>query len=173
MRFSAAGASTDTSAFTACFNRHVDSVRVTAYLLCRDRHRAEDLTQAAFLKLYLAWSRLDEHEHLGAYLRKVVVREFLTDRRRAWWRRESGVDEPPESPAVEPDREDRVVLWDLISALPPRQRAVLVLRFWQDLDVNDTAAALGCTPGTVKSQTSKALAALRARLSVGRESYAR
>ncbi|OLR92355.1 RNA polymerase sigma factor [Actinokineospora bangkokensis] len=157
----------DDAAFSACFERHAAGVRATAYLLCGDRHRAEDLTQAAFLKLYLAWDRVDDPEHLTSYLRTLVVRVFLGEARRSWWRRERATGDPPELAQPVGDPDDRLLAWQLVAALPPRQRAVLVLRFWQDLDVRETAAALGCSEGTVKSQTAKALATLRARVAGG------
>ncbi|WP_424186212.1 SigE family RNA polymerase sigma factor [Actinokineospora sp. G85] len=154
----------DDAEFTACFARHAPAVRATAFLLCGDRHRAEDLTQSAFLKLYLAWHRVDDREHLSSYLRTLVVRGYISESRRLFWRRERSTDTPPEMPAPEVAGEDRIIAWQLVTGLPPRQRAVLVLRYWHDLDVRETAEALGCSPGTVKSQTAKALAALRTRI---------
>jgi RNA polymerase sigma-70 factor (sigma-E family) len=151
--------------FSRCFAANEASVRVTAYLLCGDWHRAEDLTQAVFLKLYLAWPRLHTHQQLGGYLRQITVRTFLADQRRLRWRRERLVDQPPETPAMDPPvSEDKLVAWQALATLPPRQRAVLVLRFWQDLGVAEAAEVLGCSPGTVKSQTAKGLTALRQKL---------
>ncbi|KAA2261666.1 SigE family RNA polymerase sigma factor [Solihabitans fulvus] len=150
--------------FSDYFDRRVDSVRFTAYLLCGDWHEAEDLTQAAFLKLYLAWHRLSRGPGLDAYTRRVVVRTFLADRRRLWRKREHLTDSPPEPGLGDAQPEDRLVLWQALSAVAPKQRAVLVLRYWNDLSVEDTAAALKCSPGTVKSQSAKGLATLRQRL---------
>ncbi|WP_199440724.1 SigE family RNA polymerase sigma factor [Umezawaea beigongshangensis] len=150
--------------FRLCFEQHVDAVRRTAYLLCGDRHRAEDLTQSAFLKLYLRWNDLDEREQLTRYLRRIVTRAYLAERRRLWWRREQSTGTDAEVPSEGPGGEDRIVVWDALGALPPRQRAVLVLRYWTDLGVQETAEVLGCSPGTVKSQTSKGLATLKRRL---------
>ncbi|MBB5919060.1 RNA polymerase sigma-70 factor (sigma-E family) [Actinoalloteichus hoggarensis] len=157
-------ASADDETFRRCFDEHVGSVRFTARLLCGDWHRAEDLTQTAFLKVYLAWPRLTSREHLGGYLRQVVVRTFVSEHRRLWRRLEWLTDSTPERPAAAAPGDDRIVLLDALATLPARQRAVLVLRYWHDLGINEAAAALGCTAGTVKSQTFKGLATLRARL---------
>ncbi|MEU5695599.1 SigE family RNA polymerase sigma factor [Actinosynnema sp. NPDC020468] len=150
--------------FTTYFDRCADSMRFTAYLLCGNHHEAEDVVQSAFLKLYLAGPRLARREGLEGYLRQIVVRTFLAERRRLRWRRERLTDEPPEVAAADGLSEDRLVLWQALSGVPARQRAVLVLRFWHDLGVEETAAALGCSAGTVKSQTNKGLKALRLRL---------
>ncbi|WP_069849125.1 SigE family RNA polymerase sigma factor [Actinoalloteichus hymeniacidonis] len=154
----------DDEAFRRCFAEHVESVRFTARLLCGDWHRAEDLTQAAFLKVYLAWSRVDQTDQLSRYLRQVVVRTFLSERRRLWRRREWLTDAVPERADHGRPGTDRLVLLAALAKLPARQRAVLVLRYWHDLGVKETATVLGCSPGTVKSQSSKGLASLRSRL---------
>lgn len=135
----------------------------TAYLLCGDWHRAEDLTQTALTKLYLAWRRIDRRESVDAYARRVLVRSLLDERRRPW-RREHVVAELPEAPG-RPDRtDDRLDLLAALARLPARQRAAVVLRYWSDLGVAETAAVLGVTEGTVKSSSSKGLAALRGAL---------
>ncbi|MCP2169469.1 SigE family RNA polymerase sigma factor [Goodfellowiella coeruleoviolacea] len=150
--------------FSQYFTQRAESVRFTAYLLCGDWHHAEDITQAAFLKLYLAWPKLVRRDELDAYTRRVVVRTFLAERRRPW-RRERAVERPPDAVTVEHSgTEDRMLLWQALAAVSARQRAVLVLRYWNDLDVAETAAALGCSPGTVKTQCARGLAALRQRL---------
>jgi RNA polymerase sigma-70 factor (sigma-E family) len=132
----------------------------TAYLLCGDWHRAEDLTQTALTKLYLAWRRIDRRESVDAYARRVLVRSLLDERRRPW-RREHATAELPEA-AGHPDRADeRVDLMAALARLPARQRAVIVLRYWSDLGIAETAAVLGVTEGTVKSTSAKGLAALR------------
>jgi RNA polymerase sigma-70 factor (sigma-E family) len=137
-------------------------MRNTAYLLCGDWHLAEDLTQTAFTKLYLAWRRVDRHEALDQYLRRTLVRAFLDEKRRPW-RREYAT-EPGgtfDDPVLDPGPEDRLVLLAALGAVPPRQRATLVLRFWADLPVEQVAEILGCSLGTVKSQTARGLQALR------------
>ena len=150
--------------FTDYFDRCADSMRFTAFLLCGNWHEAEDVVQAAFLKLYLAGPKLAHREGLQAYLRQIVVRTFLAERRKVRWRRERLTDEPPEVPESDQGSEDRLVVWQALASVPARQRAVLVLRYWNDLSVEDTAEALGCSTGTVKSQSNRGLAALRRRL---------
>lgn len=151
--------------FSRFFAARASMLRSTAYLLCGDWHQAEDLTQTAFLKLYAAWPRLSRHDALDAYARRVVVRTFLAEFRRPWRRRERVTDNPPEQPIVSGgDTEERLLVWRALSLAPPKQRAVLVLRYWNDLSVEETAAALNCSTGNVKSQSSRGLAALRNRL---------
>ena len=132
----------------------------TAYLLCGDWHRAEDLTQTALAKLYVAWRRIDRRESVDAYARKVVVRASLDEHRRPW-RRERAVAELPDVPGPADRADDRMDLLAALARLPARQRAVVVLRYWNDLTVAETAAALGITEGTVKSAASRGLTALR------------
>jgi len=149
-------------AFAEYFAARSEAMRGTAYLLCGDWHRAEDLVQTAFTKLYLAWNRVSRHEVLDGYARQTLVRTFLDERRRGWFRKERVDDAPPEH-GVQPagSAEDRLVLLDALTAVPPRQRAVLVLRYWEDLSVEDTACLLRCSTGTVKSQAARGLEALR------------
>jgi RNA polymerase sigma-70 factor (sigma-E family) len=148
-------------AFAEYFAARSDAMRATAYLLCGDWHRAEDLVQTAFTKLYLAWHRVSRHEVLDAYVRQMLIRTFLDDRRRGWWRRERVTDAPADraQPAQEP--ENRLVLLRALADVPPRQRAVLILRYWEDLSVEETAAILRCSSGTVKSQAARGLQTLR------------
>ncbi|GAA3462563.1 SigE family RNA polymerase sigma factor [Saccharothrix longispora] len=153
--------------FTHHFDRCADSMRFTAFLLCGNHHEAEDLVQSAFLKLYLAGPGMAHREGLDAYLRQIVVRTFLAERRRVRWKREKLTGELPEVPVAGSLSEDKLVVWQALAAVPAKQRATLVLRYWHDLGVEETAAALGCTVGTVKSNTNRGLKALRQRL--GRE----
>jgi RNA polymerase sigma-70 factor (sigma-E family) len=130
----------------------------TAYLLTRDHALAEDLLQTALTKAWFAWPRLDDQPE--PYVRTIIVNTYAT-----WWRRrwrgERPTGELPESGAAEAGLDSRHDLWVALGRLPRRQRAVVVLRFFEDLSESDTAEALGCAVGTVKSQTSKALAKLR------------
>jgi RNA polymerase sigma-70 factor (sigma-E family) len=141
----------------------------TAYAVAGDRGLAEDAVQTAFAKAYRSWRRISRLEAPEAYLRRMVVNEVLSDRRRARTRHEVASSAPPERPG--PDGQaghDPALahddLWQAVSALPPRQRAVLVLRYYEDLSEQQIADALGCRPGTVKSQAAAALASLRSRL---------
>lgn len=143
-----------------------------AYHLCGDWHEAEDLAQEALIQLYRRWSYLRRRDELEGYAYTVVLRAYLMSRRRARWRREVLLAELPETIAgddydndydgsVETAASVRMAL----ARLGPRQRAVIMLRFWDDLSVKQVAAALDVSPGTVTSQTVRALATLRAEMS--------
>ncbi|GAA2683506.1 MULTISPECIES: SigE family RNA polymerase sigma factor [Actinoplanes] len=149
-------------AFAEYFAARSGSMRATAYLLCGNWHRAEDLVQTTFTKLYLRWDRISKQESLDPYARQVMIRAFIDEGRWGWWRRERPHHEPIERAAPDVPAEDRLMLLRALADVPARQRAVLVLRYWQDLSIEETAAALGCTSGTVKSQSARGLATLRA-----------
>ncbi|WP_405841732.1 SigE family RNA polymerase sigma factor [Streptomyces sp. NBC_01518] len=135
-------------------------LRRTAHLLCGDWHLAEDLTQTALAKLYAVWRRVRQLESPDGYARRVLYRTFIDETRRRRWRERLGAhEEDVMAPVSDPDL--RLTLLDALRQLPPRGRAVLVLRFWEDQSVEATAAALGCSVGTVKSQTSRSLGTLR------------
>jgi len=134
-----------------------------AVLLTGDWHTAEDLVQASLAKLYRAWPRLDTTTDPDAYLRRIMVNVH-----RSWWRtrwrRETPVGELPDPPATA-DVADRQAVGDQVrralATLPRQQRAVLVLRFFEDLPEADVARLLGCSAGTVKTHTHRGLRALR------------
>ncbi len=140
-----------------------------AYLLSGNRADAEDLLQTALAKTYLAWDRIREREAVDGYVRRVMV-----NTQTSWWRRRR-VDEHPtdELPEGRPDRRDDVTdaftdavslhdaLWTALSGLPKRQRAMVVLRYYEDLSEAQTAQIMGVSVGTVKSTTSRALLKLR------------
>ena len=142
----------------------LDQLRRTAYLLCGDWHTADDLVSTALVKLLRHWRRVSAMDNVDAYVRRMLLRAWLDERRRPW-RREYARAQVPET-AARPgyDVADRMAVLALLAELPPRRRAVLVLRFFCDLSVEETAEALGCATGTVKSQTARALDALRTRL---------
>jgi RNA polymerase sigma-70 factor (sigma-E family) len=148
--------------FEEYFRARRDAVRRTAYLLCGDWHHADDHAQAAFVALHRHWRRIRDRAALDAWMRRTLVRGLVDESRRPW-RRERATAEPTDTsvPAGSDAVATRHVLVDGLRSVPPRQRAVLVLRFLDGLDVAATAAALGCTEGTVKSQTAHGLAALR------------
>ncbi|WP_020578647.1 SigE family RNA polymerase sigma factor [Actinopolymorpha alba] len=141
----------------------------TAYLLTGDHHSAEDLVQIALARTYVAWNRIRDKQGLDAYVRRTMINEHTGWWRRAWRRLEHSTDVVPDH-STRPGTDhaassaDRDEMWDLVCTLPPRQRAAVVLRYFEDLSEAETAEALGCSVGTVKSQTSRALATLRARL---------
>jgi len=140
------------------------ALRRLAVLLCQDWQRADDLVQQAIIKVYVHWAKASGADNTDAYVNAILVREFLHERRSGWTRRVSVTDQLPESAILAVDTDGLMDLQVAVTALPPRQRAALVLRFYCDLNVDQTAAALGCSTGTVKSQTAKALATLRSRL---------
>lgn len=145
-------------------------LRRVAYLVCGDWHRAEDIVQTALANVYARWERIRRDEGPEGYAHRAVVNAAIDERRRPW-RRERPVEFLPERAAPAQDGITLAVL-EALATLPPRQRAVVVLRFVEDLDVEQTATLLGISPGTVKSQTSKALANLREHLS-GAPTHAR
>ncbi len=151
--------------FAAYLQARQSSVLRTAYLLSGDRHTAEDLTQTAFAKLYLSWDRVREQGSIDGYLRRILVNENNSLWRRGWKRREHATDALPEpTPSLDEYDDGRgTALWDLVQTLPRKARAVLVLRYYEELSEAETAEVLGISVGTVKSQTSRALAALRER----------
>ncbi|MCZ7421351.1 MULTISPECIES: SigE family RNA polymerase sigma factor [unclassified Micromonospora] len=147
-------------------SRRAGLVRTATLLTAGDAHLAEDLVQSTLTKLYVAWPAFQRADNIEGYLRRTLV-NALTDERRRWWRRhERPVAELPDRPRAEPssggDLDDglRAALRDL----PPKMRAAVVFRYFYDLSVADTADALGCSEGTVKSQTARALDRLRAAL---------
>jgi RNA polymerase sigma-70 factor (sigma-E family) len=151
--------------FTAYVAARARLLRRSAYLLCGDWHRAEDLTQSALTKVYLAWTRVRRSDNVDGYVRQVLVRTYLDEQRRRWRaERPTGesLDGPGPDPAAASDQ--RLDLLRALATLPPRQRAAVVLRCWEDLPIAEVARALDCSEGTVKSHTSRGLATLRGAL---------
>lgn len=149
-------------AFEALVAERTPALVRTAYLLTGDWQLAEDLVQTSLAKTYLRWHRLREAGAAEAYTRTVLARTCT----RAWrrrWRGEVPTRDLPDAALRDgsADADDRVVVARALAGLPPNQRAVLVLRFYEDLSEAETARALGVAVGTVKSRTARALAALR------------
>ncbi|WP_433013283.1 SigE family RNA polymerase sigma factor [Kribbella sp. CA-294648] len=138
-----------------------------AYLLCGDRHTAEDLVQTALAKLYAAWPRIHSRGAEDVYARQILIRTSIDAGRRRW-RREVSSDVLPEHPVPGPDLDGRDELVRALAALGPRQRRIVVLRYWLDLSIEEVAADLKISTGTVKSQSSRALDHLRTRLTADR-----
>ena len=136
-------------------------LRRTAFLLCGDWHSAEDLTQSALAKVFVSWRRIRRRDSAYAYATRTLVNPYLADRR---LRRVEEVltARVPDRPAETAGPEDRLLAVSALAALPARARAVVVLRYWEDLSVDQAAQVLGCTPGNVKSQSARALDKLRA-----------
>ncbi|HEY3873655.1 MAG TPA: SigE family RNA polymerase sigma factor [Actinocrinis sp.] len=157
-------------------------LRRVAYLLCQDWHRADDLVQTSVTKLYLNWHRVENAANPDGYARTILVNTFLEEQRSPWWRRVTlHRDRAGEDPAGPDELLDRIPdpavhdidgAMDLRRALPhlaARQRTTLVLRYYCELSVVETAQALGCSTGTVKSQTARALEHLRRLMGVDGE----
>jgi RNA polymerase sigma-70 factor (sigma-E family) len=154
--------------FTAYVAARARLLRRSAYLLCGDWHRAEDLTQSALTKVYLAWSKVSRADIVDGYVRTVLVRTYLDEERRRW-RKERPTSDPLDGIRTDPSTQtdQRLDLLAALATLPPKQRAAVVLRCWEDLPIAEVARALDCSEGTVKSQTSRGLAALRDVLAPG------
>ena len=140
-----------------------------ATLLTDDDHRAEDLVQEALTKAYLRWSRIRRTDNPDVYLRRLIVNGS-----RSWWRRRANRETPGLAPAeraapgnLGDDTAVRDELWRLIVALPDQQRAVVVLRYYEDLDDTTIAQILECTPATVRTHAMRALQRLRGHLREG------
>ena len=140
-------------------------LRTTAFLICGDWFLADDLVQDALARLYAVWPRVVQRGDPQAYVRRIVVNLHLDHRRRPARREVLTPDEldgeRPEEPSQDEYRDQLIAA---LRQVPPPQRAVLVLRYWEDLSVEQTAAVLGTSTGTVKSQASRGLDALRAQL---------
>lgn len=146
----------------------------TAYLLCGDGHRADDIVQATLTALYVNWKKAARADNIDGYAHRILVRRYLDERRLRWSRVRLG-EMPAAGTATVAGADQHVGERDELMAalrrLPKGQRAVIVLRFFDDLSIEATAEALGCSEGNVKSQCSRGLAALRTVL--GAEEHAR
>ncbi len=147
--------------YTAYVRGRLSWLRKVAYLLCQDWHRADDLVQTAITRLYVKWRQAMVADDLDAYVRVMLIRVFLAEQRGGWFSRVRVTDAVAHRPYEGDDQDMALDLSRALAAMPPRQRATLVLRFHCDLSVEQTAHALGCTTGTVKSQTARGLATLR------------
>jgi RNA polymerase sigma-70 factor (sigma-E family) len=156
--------------FAAYLVARQPSLLRTAYLLTGNRHDAEDLVQTAFAKLYLSWDKVRVQGSMDGYVRRILVNEHNSLWRRAWKRREHtaedtvlhALDQPHHDV---PDDGVGAALWEVVQTLPRKARAVVVLRYYEEMSEAETAAVLGISVGTVKSQTSRALVTLRGRAS--------
>ena len=163
-RMDRATTSTRDAEFAEYMAARQPSLLRTAYLLTGDRHSAEDLVQTSLAKLYLSWDKVQKRELLDGYVRRIMVNENNSLWRRAWKRREHAKDTMPETGALDTyDDGMGGVIWSFVQTLPPKQRSVVVLRYYEQLSEAEIADVLGISVGTVKSQASRALAALRAR----------
>jgi RNA polymerase sigma-70 factor (sigma-E family) len=155
--------------FTAYLEARQGRLLRTAYLLTGDQHQAEDLLQTSLAKLYLSWDKVRDRGSIDAYARRILVNENNSAWRKPWRRRERATDFAADgAPAGTPvghgyDEGVGDAVWQLVQTLPRRARAVVVLRYYEQLTEAETAEVLGVSVGTVKSQTSRAMSALRER----------
>jgi RNA polymerase sigma-70 factor (sigma-E family) len=152
---------TSAEGFTEFAEAMSPRLRRMAFLLCGDWHTAEDLAQTALAKVFVSWRKIRRQDAVHAYATRTLVNTYLAHKR---LKRNGEVLSGwlPEPLAEAPALETRMVLLDALATLPPRCRAVVVLRYWSDLSVDQAAAVLGCSPGNVKSQSARALDKLRA-----------
>lgn len=155
--------STSGPGFEELYATHATRLVKVAYSIVRDRHTAEDVVQTAFAKAYAAWWRVGRADDPAAYTRRIVVNDALAHLRRPARRHESPRADVPDRPSG-PAATSPGDLWSLLEELPPRRRAIVVLRYYEGLSEREIADVLGCRPGTVKSQASAALRTLRERL---------
>jgi RNA polymerase sigma-70 factor (sigma-E family) len=154
--------------FTEFVSARLSTLRRVAYLLCQDWQRSDDLVQAAVTRLYVHWERARGLEHIEAYAKTILVREFLGEQRSSWAKRVRIGFALPDSAALAHNGDAELDMRAALAGLAPRQRATIVLRFYCDLSVEQTAELLGCTVGTVKSQTAKAIAGAASPTGAGR-----
>jgi len=146
--------------------RRPQLLRLATLLAAGDAHLAEDLVQTALTRLYVAWWRVEKDQGAEAYCRRILVNAVVDERRRAWRRSESSRADVPDVPTADRgSAEDRDLVRAALAELGPRMRAAVVLRHWLGYDVAECAHLLGCSEGTVKSQTARGLDRLRHLLS--------
>jgi RNA polymerase sigma-70 factor (sigma-E family) len=141
-------------------------VRTATLLTAGDEHLAEDIVQTTLTRLYLAWPRIRQADGPDAYVRRALVNALIDERRRPFWRRERAHADVPDvsAPASAPAPEGSARLEQALAGLPPGMRAAVVFRHVHELTVAETASALNCSEGNVKSQTARGLDRLRAAL---------
>jgi RNA polymerase sigma-70 factor (sigma-E family) len=142
-------------------DRRHELLRSACLLTAGDTYLAEDLVQTALARLYLAWPRVRRDGSMIAYTWRIIVNAHVDEKRRPRWRRERSVAELPDEPDEFPEITGGGEVREALARLPAGMRAAVVLRYWADFSVADAARILGCTEGTVKSQTAKGIARLR------------
>lgn len=154
----------DEQEFAEYFAARREAVRRMAHMMCGDWHRADDLAQTAFIALHRHWRKVRDKGSLDAYVRRTLTRALIDDSRRPW-RRERSTEELPDAPESSSQVDNAVATRETLLAglrqVPTKQRAVLVLRFLEGLDVTGVAEVMRCSEGTVKSQSARGLQALR------------
>ncbi|GAA1696086.1 SigE family RNA polymerase sigma factor [Kribbella yunnanensis] len=147
--------------FEAFARAHTHQLYRTAWLLTADSYHADDLVQETLGKLFGVWGRVRRMEKPAAYAQTVLTRTFISQRRRRSWH-EQPTDAVPELPVSAEDHELRLLLLQALDGLPPLDRAVLVLRFFEDRSVEQVARDLGKSAGAIKNRTARALVRVRA-----------
>jgi RNA polymerase sigma-70 factor (sigma-E family) len=145
-------------------------LRRMAFLLCGNWHTAEDLVQTTLAKVFVSWHAIRRRDAVRAYAARTLVNTYLADKR-CKHNAEILTDRLPERPVEPHAPETRMVVLGVLATLPPRARAVVVLRYWEDLSVEQVADVLGCSPGNVKSLAAGALGRLRAMLGEALNGY--
>jgi RNA polymerase sigma-70 factor (sigma-E family) len=137
-------------------------LRTARLLTTGDAHAAEDLVQTALTRLYVHWSKVARADGPSRYADRTLLNAFFDERKRLWRHRETSTAEMADpEPAPGPDQADRLTVLAALAELPRRQRATVVLRYFRDLDIATVAQLMGCSEGTVKSQTARGLQTLR------------
>ena len=146
--------------FTAFADAASSGLLGTAFLLCGDWHTAEDLAQTTLAKVFVSWHRIRRRDAAYSYATKTLLNTYFADRRL----KQAGevlTGQLPERPAVDKEPELRLLVLDALATLPPQARAVVVLRYWADMSVEQVANLLRCSEGNVKSQSARGLDKLR------------
>ena len=156
-----ADATADEREYIEYVTARLPALRRLAYVLCGDAHGADDLVQQTITALFVRWHRIRTVDHLDRYVRSMLVHTFIDERRLAWAKVRLFREVPEQAAPLDQGFEERSVVRAALARVPRRQRAVLVLRFVYDLPVAEAAELLGCSEGTVKSQTSRGLITLR------------
>lgn len=152
------------AAYTEFVRARRTHLRRIAYATCGDWHRADDLVQTALVKLYLAWPRVRREGAEEAYARTIIMRSHIDESRRPWRREQPGLGGADPTARDPMPVEERSALFEALQRLPPMQRKAVLLRHWLGLSVAETATELRISEGTVKSHTSRGIAALQATL---------
>lgn len=160
----------DEQAFREFVTSQMASLRKLAYMTCGDWHAAEDAVANALVKLYPRWRKLDRPD---LYAKTMVYRAAIDEKRRPWRRERAAGEAMPDIAQVDPANltDERLRIRAALEAVPPRQRAAVILRHYLGLSLEDTAGVLGCNVGTAKSQTSRGLAKLRELLAAERINF--
>jgi RNA polymerase sigma-70 factor (sigma-E family) len=153
----------ESASFDSYVQQRAGPLTRLAYLLTNDHHLAQDLTQETLARLHRHWAKVSAFDDPDAYVRRIMVNQLTSWRRRRSWSERTSADIDPHGIAEDPAVAgvERDAMWELLKALSPHQRAVIVLRFYEDLDDPTIASLLDCSPATVRSHASKALARLR------------